>query len=60
MQVLSKALEVWGLACPSLDAPELRAQRQNPELAEAFICNLQVRQCSHAPEDDLAAAWPEC
>ena len=43
MQVLSKALEVWGLACPSLDAPERRAQRQNPELAEAFICNLQVQ-----------------
>ena len=48
LQVLSKALEVWGLTCPSLDSPDVRALRQQPELADAFICNLQVRP-SHPP-----------
>lgn len=43
-QVLTKALEVWGLSAVNVDSEELKkaevpfeAQRE-----EAFICNLQV------------------
>lgn len=43
MQVLSKALEAWGLQVLSLEAEEARAFKAAPTSAEAFICNLQVR-----------------
>lgn len=42
MQVLSKALEIWGLSCPSLDSPNMIAFNQNPTMAQAFMCNLRV------------------
>ena len=42
VQVLAKALEVWGLDLEPLDAPNMRESAQQPEQEDAFICNLQV------------------
>ena len=42
VQVLAKALEVWGLVLEPLDAPNMRESAQRPEQEDAFICNLQV------------------
>ncbi|GAQ79023.1 Ataxin-3 [Klebsormidium nitens] len=39
IQVLSKALEVWGLIFVHLDSPEAAAMGDNDQ--EAFLCNLQ-------------------
>ena len=44
MQVLSKALEVWGLRAVALTSPEASSIREEPMLADAFICNLRVSQ----------------
>ncbi|DBB15256.1 hypothetical protein WJX82_009066 [Trebouxia sp. C0006] len=41
VQVLAKALEVWGLDLEPLDAPNMRQSAQHPEQEHAFICNLQ-------------------
>jgi hypothetical protein len=40
-QVLSKALEVWGLSAVPLASPECEAARKEPQLESAFLCNLQ-------------------
>ena len=47
-QVLSKALEIWGLSCVSLDSPNMIAYNQNPVMAQAFMCNLRVGPSSSA------------
>lgn len=39
IQVLSKALEVWGLAVIPLSHPEVRRAVDEPEVENAFICN---------------------
>ncbi|CAL8466973.1 g6509 [Coccomyxa elongata] len=41
IQVLSKALQVFGLSCINLDNPEVVQSAVQPELEEAFICNLR-------------------
>jgi len=41
IQVLSKALEVWGLTATNLQNPEVAAEAKSPQLQEAFICNLE-------------------
>ena len=41
-QVLSKALEMWGLQAISLDNPDMRDAAKDPQNETAFICNLQV------------------
>lgn len=43
-QVLSRALESWGLTVMSLESEEARDLKAAPTSAEAFICNLQVPQ----------------
>ncbi len=45
MQVLQKALDVFGLSCQNLDSPECMESAQHPENEVAFICNLRV-SCS--------------
>ena len=42
-QVLSKALQVWGLLVIPLDSPDMRSAAQEPQHEQAFLCNLQVR-----------------
>ena len=42
MQVLQKALDVFGLSCQNLDSPECKKSLEPPELEIAFICNLRV------------------
>jgi hypothetical protein len=42
MQVLQKALEVFGLSCQNLDSPECADSAEHPENETAFICNLRV------------------
>lgn len=42
MQVLQKALEVFGLSCQNLDSPECADSAEHPENEVAFICNLRV------------------
>ena len=42
MQVLQKALDVFGLSCQNLDSPECMESAQHPENEVAFICNLRV------------------
>lgn len=44
MQVLSKALHVWGLTCDNLMSEENRESAAHPERENAFICNLKVAQ----------------
>ena len=46
-QVLSKAMEVWGLAVIPLSHPEVRGAAQEPDRENAFICNYRV--CAGAP-----------
>ncbi|KAG2423851.1 hypothetical protein HXX76_015011 [Chlamydomonas incerta] len=41
IQVLSRALESWGLTVMSLESEEARDLKAAPTTAEAFICNLQ-------------------
>eukprot|EP00198_Chlamydomonas_reinhardtii_P012694 XP_001702031.1 ataxin-3-like protein [Chlamydomonas reinhardtii] len=41
IQVLSRALESWGLTVMSLESEEARDLKAAPTSAEAFICNLQ-------------------
>ncbi|CAI9098382.1 OLC1v1035015C1 [Oldenlandia corymbosa var. corymbosa] len=41
IQVLQKALEVWDLQVIPLDSPVAEQAKMNPELENAFICNLQ-------------------
>ena len=41
-QVLSRALEVFGLQAVPLNSPDAAAARADPTTQEAFICNLQV------------------
>mmetsp|Transcript_8297 Transcript_8297/g.14968 ORF Transcript_8297/g.14968 Transcript_8297/m.14968 type:complete len:379 (-) Transcript_8297:121-1257(-) len=41
IQVLTKALEVWGLTVTNLQNPTVAAEAQSPHLQLAFICNLQ-------------------
>ena len=52
VQVLSKALEVWGLTCDNLRSEENRESAAHPEREEAFICNLKV------PQQPLPLAQP--
>ena len=40
-QVLSKALDVWGLEIIPMHSPAMAAVRDHPEAEAAFICNLQ-------------------
>ena len=42
VQVLSKALEVWGLTCENLMSEDNRESAAHPERETAFICNLKV------------------
>ena len=42
IQVLSRALEVWGLAAVPLTSPDMEAARADPTTQAAFICNHQV------------------
>lgn len=42
MQVLQKALDIFGLSCQNLDSPECMESAQHPENEVAFICNLRV------------------
>jgi len=42
-QVLSKALEVWGLTTTPITSPDVPEVAHAPEKETAFICNLQVR-----------------
>jgi hypothetical protein len=42
-QVLSKALEVFGLSCQNLDSPACAESAAHPERERAFLCNLRVR-----------------
>ena len=42
MQVLQKALGIFGLSCQNLDSPECTKSAQHPENEVAFICNLRV------------------
>lgn len=41
IQVLSKALEVWGLRAISINSPEAAAAKADPTHEHAFICNLK-------------------
>ncbi|GBG67737.1 hypothetical protein CBR_g865 [Chara braunii] len=41
IQVLEKALGVWGMRCLPLDVPEASDARLDPQAEQAFICNLQ-------------------
>ncbi|KAG7671896.1 hypothetical protein Ndes2526B_g07181 [Nannochloris sp. 'desiccata'] len=41
IQVLSKALEMWGLTLASLSSPDAGNARTEPQRYTAFICNLQ-------------------
>ena len=41
-QVISKALEVWGLTCENMKSEECRASTAQPECENAFVCNLRV------------------
>jgi len=40
IQVLSKALEMWGLTLASLSSPDAGNAREEPQRFNAFICNL--------------------
>eukprot|EP00897_Mesotaenium_endlicherianum_P000291 jgi/Mesen1/10262/ME000778S09601 len=42
IQVLSEALQVWGLRGVPLHAPEVAAAAQEPQLESGFICHLEV------------------
>lgn len=42
VQVLSKALEVFGLSCTNVDNPACIEAAARPEQEQAFICNLRV------------------
>eukprot|EP00271_Cylindrocystis_brebissonii_P002636 TRINITY_DN13402_c0_g1_i1.p1 TRINITY_DN13402_c0_g1~~TRINITY_DN13402_c0_g1_i1.p1 ORF type:complete len:389 (-),score=57.76 TRINITY_DN13402_c0_g1_i1:700-1866(-) len=42
IQVLSQALEVWGLRCISLDSPDGADANDSPQDEQAFICHLQA------------------
>lgn len=42
IQVLSKALQSWGLQAISLDAPEGAIATYEPQREQAYICNLEV------------------
>jgi hypothetical protein len=44
MQVLTKALQVWGLSALNVDSEEVTKAEQpfEAQKEEAFICNLQV------------------
>lgn len=44
MQVLARALEVFGLQPVPLGSPDAAAARADPTTQQAFICNLQVRR----------------
>ena len=48
MQVLQKALSVFGLSCQNLDSPECSKSQEHPENEIAFICNLRVKTSSCA------------
>jgi Ataxin-3 len=41
IQVLAKALEVWGLQALPLGSPDVTDAREDPAAEAAFICNLQ-------------------
>jgi hypothetical protein len=45
VQVLTKALQVWGLSALNIDSEEVTkaAEPFEAQKEEAFICNLQVR-----------------
>lgn len=47
VQVLTRALQVWGLTALPLGSEELRSASGTVEVTaeQAFICNLQVREC---------------
>lgn len=42
MQVLGKALEVWGLTPINMRNPSVASSAAAPHLEQAFICNLEV------------------
>ena len=48
VQVLQKALSVFGLSCQNLDSPECSKSQEHPENEIAFICNLRVSTLLHA------------
>lgn len=56
MQVLTKALQVWGLSALNVDSEEVTKAEQpfEAQREEAFICNLQVTRALGA---GLACAW---
>ena len=41
IQVLARALEVWGLAPVNLNHPDAAAAKADPTTQAAFICNLR-------------------
>lgn len=45
-QVLSKALEVWGLSATPITSPDMRGVAEEPQREVAFICNLEVGTAS--------------
>ena len=44
VQVLSKAMEVFGLSCANLDGADCAETAAHPEREQAFLCNLRVRK----------------
>lgn len=47
VQVLTRALQVWGLSALNVDSEEVTKAEQpfEAQREEAFICNLQVGMC---------------
>ena len=42
IQVVQKALEVWGLSVIPMDHPDVKTAKAEPQSEVAFICNLQA------------------
>eukprot|EP01104_Vermistella_antarctica_P010439 TRINITY_DN2791_c0_g1_i1.p1 TRINITY_DN2791_c0_g1~~TRINITY_DN2791_c0_g1_i1.p1 ORF type:complete len:482 (-),score=105.20 TRINITY_DN2791_c0_g1_i1:119-1564(-) len=66
VQTLAEALKVWNLECVTMNSPNMAAIREDPLLAESFICNLSehwftIRRIRFrtppANAEDPSSAW---
>lgn len=60
IQVLAKALDVWGLQVIPLGHPDMKAVKSEPQSELAFICNLQVKnnKAGGLPHTRTQVRWP--
>ena len=58
IQVLSRALEVFGLQTVPLSSPDAADARADPTTQAAFICNLQASGPRHLVMRAAPSCWP--